>query len=199
MLWNVFIPHSAISFNLHFFHQHLNKISKNWFDLYQLQLQIQQPSPFAFYRIRYQRIITIDIICILYGWCPLSLPPLASSVNASFGVITLVFALSCISELCNILIWNCTATHEMHNMIFGNCPPYTHQHIRYVTRRCTFYIIDVFICGILFIVMIRSIIFIVAAVICCWFFAVALLHNQKLQTQQIPAKNYQQHSTVFMQ
>lgn len=28
MLWNVFIPRSAISFNLHFFQQHLNKISK---------------------------------------------------------------------------------------------------------------------------------------------------------------------------
>lgn len=64
MLWNVFIPRSAISFNLHFFQQHLNKISKT-------------PTPTTSYRILYQR-ITIDIIYILYGWCPFLIYPLIS-------------------------------------------------------------------------------------------------------------------------
>lgn len=73
MLWNVFIPLSAIPFNLHFFQQHLNKISKTGSTCTNSNSNSLHPS---FHRILYQRIITIELIYILYEWCPLS-PPLS--------------------------------------------------------------------------------------------------------------------------
>lgn len=68
----------------------------------------------------------------LFHLPPSVTPPHSISLSANvldyYFLLTLflVFALACISELYNILISNCFATHEMHNMIFGN---YALKHI----------------------------------------------------------------------
>lgn len=85
----------------------------------------------------------------------------------------------------------------MHDMIFGN---YALKHIStFVMLRVVAHI-SIYVCWILLNVTIQIIIIIVTAgtFICCFRF-IALLHNQKLHTKQIPAENYKQHSSLFMQ